>query len=482
MKRKSGFDKLRGGILDRSVPRQPTTRLQIGAYRFLLRRIECALLTGDTGMAGQSLRARTVSLTVGCALSAIAVAGCAFLALLRPQAAFDHARIVMGRDSGALYVRVGDTWHPVLNLASARLIAATDANPQPVPESELGRTKRGPLLGIPGAPQLLGPPLSRDESAWTICDTDGNTATTIVIGRTGGPSIRQLAPDQAILVAPGAGSPAYLLYNGQRAVVDLADGGVVRALRLEGHVPHLVSQSLLRAVPEAPPITAPRIRGSGAKAAGLPGFPVGSVLRIARADSDEYYVVLAAGVQRIGQLTADLLRFSNSQGSANIITVAPDAVRATPIVTTLPVASFPDRALSVGDVQTADTTVCVTRAPAASAHSDVAFLAGSGLPLPAGQVPVALSQADGPGPALDAVYLPPARSAYVRGDGPGGARYLVTDTGVRFVIRDDDAAHDLGLRVAALPAPWPMLAALPSGPELSRQNASVARDTVARPP
>jgi type VII secretion protein EccB len=187
-------------------------------------------------------------------------------------------------------------------------------------------------------------------------------------------------------------------------------------------------------------------------------------------------------VQRIGQVTTDLLRFSNSQGSAKIITVAPDALRAAPIVTTLPVASFPDRAPNDGGLNGADTTVCVTWAPTAAGHSDVAFVTGSGLPVPAGEVPVTLSQSDGPGPALDAVYLPPARSAYVRGDSQADARYLVTDTGVRFVIHEDVAAHDLGLPAAALPAPWPMLAALPSGPELSRQNASVARDIVAGRP
>ena len=59
----------------------------------------------------------------------------------------------MAQVSGALYVRVGDTWHPVLNLASARLVAGTDINPQPVRESEFTHVKRGPLLGIPGAPQ-----------------------------------------------------------------------------------------------------------------------------------------------------------------------------------------------------------------------------------------------------------------------------------------------------------------------------------------
>jgi type VII secretion protein EccB len=455
------------------MARQPTTWLHVSGYRFLVRRIECALLRWDIGAVNEPLRARTASLAVGCVLASVAVVGCALVALLRPQVTLDRAEIVMGRESGALYVRVGDTWHPVLNLASARLIAATDTNPQPVPESQLGRTKRGALLGIPGAPQLLGRPLSVDESAWTVCDTDGKAATTIVIGRTEGSSIRRLAPERAILVALGSDSPAYLLYDGRRAVVDLADPAVLRALRLEDRVPHIVSQALLNAVPEAPAITAPRIRGAGDKAPGLPGFTVGSVLRITRGDGDEYYVVLAAGVQRIGQVAADLLRFSDSQGAANVITAAPDVIRTTPVVSTLPVSTFPDRAPTPLD--SVDTTCCVTWAPA---RSGVAFLAGSGLPLPAGQVPVTLAQADGAGPELDAVYLEPGRSAYVRANGRIGTRYLVTDTGVRFAIHDDDAAHDLGLPAVAAPAPWPVLAALPSGPELSKANASVARDTV----
>jgi len=272
--------------------------------------------------------------------------------------------------------------------------------------------------------------------------------------------------------------PAYLLYDRRRAVVDLADTAVVRALRLEGRAPQVVSQSLLNAVPEGSPITALRLRGVGGTSAGLPGFPVGSVLRITRGDGDEYYAVLAAGVQRIGQVAADLLRFSNAQGTVNTITVAPDVIRAAPIVNTLPVASFPDHAPGLDG---AAATVCVAWTPVAPGHFDLAFLMGKGLPVPAGQVPVALSQADGRGPALDAVYLPPGRNAYVRGDGGVGTRYLVSDTGVRFAIRDDDAARDLGLP-AAIPAPWPVLAVLPSGPELSRDKASVARDTVAGPP
>jgi type VII secretion protein EccB len=450
---------------------QPTTRLHISGHRFLLRRIECALLRRDIGAVNEPLRTRTASLAAGCVLASVVVAGYGFLALLRPQPALDRAQIVMGQESGALYVRVGGTWHPVLNLASARLIAAADANPKPVRESELANTKRGPLLGIPGAPQLLGRPLSGDESDWAICDTDAGAATTVVIGPGAGSSLRRLTPEQALLVAPGSGSPVYLLYDGRRAVVDLADAAVVRALRLDGRVPVTVAPSLLNAVPEAPSIAAPRIRSVGARGPGaLAGFPVGSVLRITRGDGDEYFVVLVTGVQRIGQVAADLLRFSDSQGAANVIAVAPDVIRAAPVVNTLPVTTFPDRAPLPVDGGNAAETICVTWTAGRAG-----FLTGDGLPVPGGQTPVHLSQADGDGPALDAVYLPPGRSAYVR----AGARYLVTDTGVRFAIHDDDAAHDLGLPAAALPAPWPVLAALPSGPELSRQSASVARDTVA---
>jgi type VII secretion protein EccB len=471
------------------VPRQPTSRLQVSGYRFLLRRIECALLRGDIHTVNEPLRAPTASLAVGCVLATVALAGCGFLALLHPRPALDHAHIVMGRESGALYVRVGETWHPVLNLASARLIAATDANPQPVAESDLAGTKRGPLLGIPGAPQLLARPLAGDESTWVICDTDGGAATTVILGAAQGSPVRRVGPGWAILVAPGSGSPAYLLYDGRRAVVDLADPAVYRALRLEGRVPHGVSQALLNAVPEAPPIAVPRIRGAGGPAVTLPGFSIGSVLRITRGDGDENYVVLDAGVQRIGQVAADLLRFSDSQGATKVIAVAPDVIRGAPIVNTLPVSTFPDGApaLSDGLSEKGATTVCATWAPAASGGAEIGFLAGSALPVPADQVPVTLVQADGRGPALDAVYLPVGRSAFVRsttltGDGTGaGTRYLITETGVRFAVHDDDAAHDLGL-LAAIPAPWPLLAALPSGPELSRQNASIARDTIAAGP
>ncbi|BCO75255.1 type VII secretion protein EccB [Mycobacterium intracellulare] len=444
------------------MPRQPTTWLRVSAHRYLVRRTECALLGEAIYPTGPRARMPSASLAAGCVFTVLALAGCALLGLLSPHVALDRAQIVMSRDSGALFVRVGDVWHPVPNLASARLIAGTAADPQPIREADLERAKRGPLLGIPGAPQFVGRPLPAQELAFSMCDSDDASSTTVIVGPVADNGVTRMPPGQAVLAAVSSGSPAYLLYDGHRAIVDLEDAAVVRALRLEGHAPRLVSQALLNAMPEAPPISAPRIRGLGGAAPGLAGFRVGSVLRVTRADGDEYYAVLADGVQRIGQVAADLMRFSSSQGTVSPITVAPAAIRAAPVVAELPVAGFPDRAPTLPE---AAGTLCASWA----------------LPVPPGQAAVTLAQADGRGPALDAAYVPTGRSAYVRAGDKAGTRYLIVDTGVRFAIPDDDAAHDLGLS-GPTPAPWSILTLLPAGPELSRRGASIARDAVAGSP
>jgi type VII secretion protein EccB len=263
-------------------------------------------------------------------------------------------------------------------------------------------------------------------------------------------------------------------------VVDPDDAAVARGLGLDGRTPLPVSASLLNLIPETPPITVPRIPDVGKRGpASLSGFPVGSVLRLARSTGDEYYVVLTDGVQRVGQLAADLVRFADSRGTRTAVSVAPDVIRAARSITRLPVSDFPDRA--VPQRVSPGATVCVRWSPAASGGATVSFSLGEP-PISGGRAPVALVQADGKGPAVDAVYLPPGRVAYVRstslsgGDARAGTRFLISDTGVRFGVHDDDAAHDLGLPTTMVAAPWPILAKLPAGPDLSRANASVAQD------
>src|SRR5689334_11996381 len=261
----------------------PTTKLEISGHRFLRRRIECALLGIDLRAVTESIRAPAQSLTVGLVLAIVMLAGCLVLALLRPQSLATTAPIVMERQSGALYVRLGDTLHPVLSLASARLIVKTNADPEPMVASALSSNKMGPLLGIPGAPQFLGKPLEESESQWTVCDEPDRT--TVIVGRQAQSDV--LRRDQALLVTPTTGGSTYLLFDGRRAVLNPDDAAVARALGLDGQTPLSVSASLLNLIPETPPITPPRIPDIGKRGPdSLRGFPVGSVLRVAHSIGD----------------------------------------------------------------------------------------------------------------------------------------------------------------------------------------------------
>lgn len=310
------------------------------------------------------------ALAAGCLLSALAVAGTVALAVLRPQPGLGDAPILLDRASGALYVRVGDTVHPVFNLASARLITGTAADPRPVGGPAIGRVRHGPPLGIPGAPGVLGTALD-DTATWSICD-DAASGTTLIAG-VDLPASGRIDPGQAVAVRSESGID-YLLRSGRRAPVASLP-----------QVPRHVSALLLNAVPEAAPFD------------GLP-------------------------------------------------------------------AALPPAA----------TTLCVHWR--AGDPDGITLSAGVGLPLPAGAAATMLAQADGPGPALDAVYLPPGRSAYVRGGtGPG---YLIADTGVRFTVAGTVAAHSLGLPDTPVTVPWPMLAGLPAGPLLGAEQAGADRDVV----
>jgi hypothetical protein len=98
-----------------------------------------------------------------------------------------------------------------------------------------------------------------------------------------------------------------------------------------------------------------------------------------------------------------------------------------------------------------------------------------------------LAQGDGDGPNIDSFAIPRGRSAYVRAVGVGGdgastgTLYFVNDSGVAFGLRDEETAKHLGLTGPPASAPWPVLARLPRGPELSKDAASVARDSIGGP-
>ncbi|OBK70469.1 type VII secretion protein EccB [Mycobacterium sp. 1274761.0] len=455
------------------MTRQPTTRLHVSGYRFLLRRMEHALLRGDLRMLHDPMRSQSLAFTAGCVLAVVVVAAVAILAFLRPSPGLGDAAIVMTRDSGALYVRVGDTWHPVMNLSSARLVAGSALTPRTVSGADVDSANRGPLLGIPGAPAVIGRPLSEHESSWTVCD---DTTMTVIAGAVD-LDRRDRQPSVLVTARSESAAATYLLYNGWRAEVDLRNPGVVWALRLDGVEPLPVSLALLEAIPEAPPIASPKIAGAGGPGV-IAGFRVGDVIRVTRVDGNDYFVVLANGIQRIGEVAANLIRIGDDRNG--ITAVTPDVIADAPPVSPLAVSSFPSHA---GQTTGAEPGVlCGQWLP--DGPTTVLWQGDS---LPVDGHPVELAQHDGEGPNVDGIVMPSGRSAYVRttaitGAQGGGPLYVITENGVLYGLRDEATARVLGIEGDPVAAPWPVLSRLPRGPELSRDSALFARDSIPLPP
>lgn len=464
------------------MARQPSTWVQVSAQRFAARRMAHALVRSDVAMHDDPLHTQSVSLAAGAVVAVIVVAVCAILAFVRPQGTLGSAQIVLTRETGALYVRLGDTWHPTPNLASGRLAARAAVDPVVIGQQALSDARRGPAVGIPGAPPTIGAPLPL--RTWTVCDGPD----TVVIAGDVPPPVRRFDPARTVLVTPRGESAAitYLLYDGQRAEVDLRDRAVVRALRLDGTVPLPVSRALLDSVPEVAPIAVPRIDGVGSTGPStLGGARVGAIVRVPRAEAAEHYVVLADGVQRISEIAADLIRFAYPGGPAAVPTVAPSAIARTPAVDRLALATLPGRAGA--PVGTADSVVVCARwqSGPVKARTNTAVLVGTSSAV---EQSVALAQADGDGPNVDRVLIAAGHSAFVRSarlvgdDGLTGPRFLVADTGVVHGVRDDAAATALGLGDTPGVAPWSILTRLPRGPELSVDAASMAHDVLAAAP
>ncbi|MBF6192926.1 type VII secretion protein EccB [Nocardia implantans] len=499
------------------MPAQLTTRAQVNGYRFLLRRLDHALVRRDVRMLHDPMRSQIRSLLVGAVLGVLVVAGAAILAFLRPQGAIGDAVIVSGKQSGALYVVVqgqdgGKTLHPVLNLASARLITGADAEPHAVKDDKLNDLPRGPLLGIPGAPSALPGSAQGSKSEWSLCETialsEGGSAasssggtTTVIAGHPAlADRIRTANHDEALLVRRD--NKTYLVYDGKRAEVDPANSVMARALDLRAQRPRPVGTGLLGATTQVPALTPPQIPRAGERGPGpLSEIPVGGVISVSGVGPDggsALYVVLADGLQPISPFTAQVIRYADSHGMREIATMPPDVLDRVPVVRQLPVDDFPVRTPRILPAEDAP-VACVAWAKSPGAapgpsednagdgpgeRAAVSLLVGTRLPIAESAKPVEVSTSDGVGDRVDAAYIPPGSGEFVQVTGmePGSPRrdslFYVADTGVRYGIPDAATANVLGLGGSARLAPWAIIGQLVPGPTLSAREALVSHDSL----
>lgn len=472
------------------------TRHQVSGWRFVMRRTASGVALHDTRMLVDPLRTQSRAVLTGALILITGLAGCFVFSLIRPAGSAGTDTVLADRSTAALYVRIGEQLHPVLNLTSARLIAGRADNPTTVKTSEIDQFPRGNLVGIPGAPERMVQNDSRD-AEWTVCDaSSGANAGVTVLGgpvASGGERAKPLADDQAVLVSGDAG--AWLLWDGRRSPVDLANRAVTDALGFGATptTPRPIAAGLFNAIPEAPPLAAPPIPDAGAP----PRFPlpvaapVGAVVAAFEADNTiRYYAVLPDGLQPVPQVLAAILRNTNSYGLNQPPRLGADEVSRLPVSQLLDTDAYPADPVTLVD-PAADPLTCAHWSKAADAEqSSLGLLSGAALPMPEGMRTLDLV-GGGNGVTANRVALTSGRGYFVQtvGQEPGsptaGSLFWVSDTGVRYGIEPGENGQTiaaLGLTAAPVPAPWSVLAQFAAGPTLSRDDALLAHDALTPDP
>lgn len=489
------------------MPAQVTTRAQVNGYRFLIRRLEHALIRADSRMIHDPMRGQIRSLLVGLVIAILITGAAGVLAFFKPSPNIGNAQILLSASNGGLYVRIGDRLHPVLNLASARLITGKPDAPKSVSDKWLNQLPRGPMVGIIGAPNSIHAGADMRTSVWTACDSVAtpdvaksvgvaSVQTTVVAGDlTLDEDIRKATPAQMLLVR--SGDAVYLIFDGVRAVIDPNDAVVVNALHLQNAATRAISGALLNAFPLVPPIRPVMIPGAGSAMPGLPaGYPVGSVVKTVDSRGEQLYVVLPDGLQPVSPAAADIIRYSNP-AAPEAREVPPSVVSRVPIVHTLAIDHYPGVSPQIVNAEP-DRVVCMQWERANSAaQATVRLLVGHRLPIPDGAQPVGLATGDGNGPGVDSVYVKPGTGEYIQATGGEpdsralGQLFYVSDAGVRYHIKDLPTAAALGVTGVHDPrldtdvpqlAPWPVVSLLPAGPDLSQEAALVAHDGMGADP
>ncbi|AQA03626.1 type VII secretion protein EccB [Mycobacterium sp. MS1601] len=472
------------------------TRHQVTGWRFVMRRIASGVAMHDTRMLVDPLRSQSRAVLMGVLILVTAVLGCFVFSFIRPGGAAGDDPVLADRDTAALYVRVDDQLHPVLNLTSARLIAGRAVNPEQVKSSELDRFPRGSMIGIPGAPERMVQAADRGAN-WTVCQGSDAIApgVTVLAGAPSGAGEQAaaLAADQAVLVDTGSGM--WLLWNGQRSPIDLNDRAATGALGLGTSLPapRPISTGLFNAIPEGVALRAPQIPGAGEWAQfPLPvGAPVGSVVVAYGADNTLlYYAVLSDGLQQISPVLAALLRNANSHGLQQPPRLGADEIAALPVSQVLDADAYPDQQLRLVDAASSPVTCVNWAKPVDASTSSLTLLAGAALPVADGVSTVDLAA----GPA-SRVAIPAGTGYLVQTVGAeaaapaAGALFWVSDTGVRYGIEAAGNADELAKTVSALgltepatPIPWPVLSLFSPGPALSKDGALAVYQTPSQNP
>jgi type VII secretion protein EccB len=448
-------------------------RDELNAYTFAKRRLLAAFLqpspSGTEEGAPKPLRAVVPSMVAGVLTLAVFGAWGMFQPTAPKGWDTPGTRVIVGKDSTTRYVVLntdGDTrLHPVLNLASARLLMK-DANYDVIQVSDdildSGELPRGPILGIPYAPDRL--PSAKEAGKakrWAVCEQPGGKGDTVQeatfvlasgeIAKTEGK--HRLTDDEALYVRTRTGERYLVDAEGTSYAVTGSESDTLTKTLVGSREPQLVTKKWLTTLHPGDPIRFPDLPSGIGTSAEVPGSlsadedKVGMVLKAETGAGTQHFVVLPGKVQPVSEFTAWLLINSpqtaplNMDGKARTVGLQDFTADSESFAGQSE--NWPQRRVnqvnSTADGTGRDTVCSVLRDVEAKGRTKLSTWAGTDYP--------AEITADG-----TSTYTTPGTgllyTQFQGSDMASGALFLVTDTGLRYAVQangDSDAdKSDIG--------------------------------------
>ncbi|MGW4199000.1 type VII secretion protein EccB [Streptomyces sp. NPDC005004] len=451
-------------------------RDQLNAYTFAKRRMLASFVRSSPDASDEGAPSPLRAVLPGAIAAAVVVAAFGAWGMFKPTApqGWDAPgqKVIIASKSTTRYVVLktkGKTQlHPVLNMASAKLVLNTqsDVDVVTVDESILdnGKIPHGVTIGIPYAPDRL--PSGKEAGGakrWVVCERPSGSGDSIQKAAfvlaprdqhrtegseqlTGGQLLYVVTPDRTRYVVDA---------HGWAYRVDASDALLLRTLVGPDRVPERVTKEWIETLHQGSPIRFPKIEGIPAAPAHAGGQldthadRVGMVLRAPVNGEERYYVVLPGRVAPVSDFVASLLLGSEDLVKLGQVghpqEVSPGAVEeGSPFATEYKWPVHEPKAVNEASTASGSrNTVCnVLRHVSGGGGTTLSTWAGSDFP---------------------AVLATGSSSAYVTA-GSGqlyrqyqgretsvGPVFLVTDTGLRYALQsnDDSAGDDAGIGVSA---------------------------------
>ncbi|MFI0444794.1 type VII secretion protein EccB [Actinomadura sp. 6N118] len=466
-------------------------RDQVQSHLCVVGRLNAAIVSGDPDTPDPPMKRITSGTIIGGVIGALVVAGFGIYGLIRPGGSKDwkaEGSLISVKESSARYVYLKGALHPVVNVASGRLISGRNNKVISVSEKTLAGTPRGLPVGIQGAPDALPKSdklLGRD---WLVCATPRTSAAgtvtdlTLVTLNVPVPASATGA-DEAVLVQTRNGQK-HLLWKGRRYRFATAAGPL--SLGYRDTVAFRVADQWINILPAGSDLAPPAVPGRGRPGPVLGGRAtrLGQVFVTENpGTAKQYFVLLADGLHQVSETVADLLlgdpvsTAAYGGGPVRAVPLAPAAAAGSLANAPLAGADLPGVPPAVRQQGGNDRPVCASGKAGSPRGATVQIVVpASGAP--AGGVPVT----DADPRTAASVLVRSGTGALVQSlPAPGnrtGTRYLITDVGVKFPVPSDDDLGALGYAgVAPVPVPPAVLELLPSGPPLNRTAAAQTQIT-----